>query len=234
MKAMSFTGLNEKVAEIVEKKFKNKNIKILVLGAGEGYLESILLKKGFKDITSVDYFTNFKLKEKCKFIRLDLNLENFAEIIKKQSRKEYDVILAVEVIEHLFSPFNFLKNIKELLSNKGIAIITTPNIHSSLSRIHTLLFGYPLLFLTDPSIGDHISPIFHNVFILYLNTLNLNLIKVIHYGSPIDYIKNYQTHSFKSYFYKLILLINYIILSPLVIYNRELGNGIITIYIITK
>ena len=84
MKAMSFTGLNEKVAEIVEKKFKNKNIKILVLGAGEGYLESILLKKGFKDITSVDYFTNFKLNEKCKFIRLDLNLENFAEIIKKQ------------------------------------------------------------------------------------------------------------------------------------------------------
>ena len=40
MKAMSFTGLNEKVAEIVEK-IKNKNIKILVLGAGEGYLESI-------------------------------------------------------------------------------------------------------------------------------------------------------------------------------------------------
>ena len=57
----------------------------------------------------MDYFTDFKLKDKCKFIKLDLNLENFAEIIKKQSHKEYDVILAVEVIEHLFNPFNFLK-----------------------------------------------------------------------------------------------------------------------------
>jgi len=234
MKAMAFEGLNEEVAEIVEKKFKNKNIKILVLGAGEGYLENILLRKGFKDITSVDYFTDFKLKDKCKFIKLDLNLENFAEIIKKQSHKEYDVILAVEVIEHLFNPFNFLKNIRELLSDKGIAIITTPNVHSSLSRIHTLILGYPFTFTDDPQIGGHISPILHNAFKLYLNILNLNLVEVKYYGSFFYYIKNYPIYSFKSYLYKLILLVSYIILSPLtIIYNHKLSDKN-TIYIVSK
>ncbi len=70
---MALKGLNDKVLNILKKYKIPKNAKILVLGCGQGVIEQKLLKEEYYDITSVDYFTDFKLKDKCKFIKFCRN-----------------------------------------------------------------------------------------------------------------------------------------------------------------
>src|SRR5712692_7395449 len=55
----------------------------------------------------------------------------------------YDLVFAVEVIEHVESPINFLflRNIAQLLAPEGVAIITTPNLDSLPARAKFLLAG---------------------------------------------------------------------------------------------
>jgi 2-polyprenyl-3-methyl-5-hydroxy-6-metoxy-1,4-benzoquinol methylase len=51
-----------------------------------------------------------------------------------QDHKEFDVIIAREVIEHLESPSNFFRFILERLKEGGFLIITTPNYRVGLSQ----------------------------------------------------------------------------------------------------
>src|SRR5260370_23953068 len=53
----------------------------------------------------------------------------------------FDLVFAVEVIEHVESPINFLRNIAQLLAPEGVAIITTPNVDSLPARAKFLLAG---------------------------------------------------------------------------------------------
>lgn len=47
---------------------------------------------------------------------------------------EYDVVVMVDVIEHLFSPVEMLLKIRAALKNDGILYISTPNVNSFFSR----------------------------------------------------------------------------------------------------
>lgn len=47
----------------------------------------------------------------------------------------FDTVIAGELIEHLESPEKFVKECRRVLKPNGIAIITTPNIHSLINRI---------------------------------------------------------------------------------------------------
>jgi SAM-dependent methyltransferase len=231
---MAIKGLNNKILDIIKKYKLPKNARILVLGCGRGAIEQKLLKQGYYNITSVDYFTDFELKNKCKFIKLDLNLENFAQIIKEKSHEEYDIIIAVEVIEHLFNPYNFLKNIRGLLSEKGLVIISTPNTHSFLSRVDYLITGYPTFFIAEPELGGHVSPIFHKIFKSYLDLLNLKILEHTFHGSFLIYLKSYKIYSFRSIIYLLMLSLLYYLLQPLMLINRKISKDTNSIYIITK
>ena len=53
--------------------------------------------------------------------------------------KEYDVIIAGEVIEHLFNMGNFLENTRNALKNEGMLIITTPNARSLTYHFNRIL-----------------------------------------------------------------------------------------------
>lgn len=52
----------------------------------------------------------------------------------------FDIVIAGEVIEHLYDTDNFLKEITRILKSGGHLIITTPNLASLLNRMF-LLFG---------------------------------------------------------------------------------------------
>lgn len=53
----------------------------------------------------------------------------------------FDVVIAGEVIEHLFKPDVFLKNIQHILAPAGSLIITTPNFLVFSNRVR-MLFGH--------------------------------------------------------------------------------------------
>lgn len=55
--------------------------------------------------------------------------------------KTFDMICAIELIEHLEKPKVFLKEAKRILKNNGTLLLTCPNIASFRSRLMFLLFG---------------------------------------------------------------------------------------------
>jgi len=90
------------------------------------------------------------------FLTQDLNDRNFAKPVGPAS---FDLIVAVEVIEHVESPINFLRNVAQLLTPRGRAVITTPNVDSLPARLR-FLFGGKIRMMDEFSDPTHISPIF--------------------------------------------------------------------------
>jgi hypothetical protein len=105
-------------------------------------------------------------------MRLDLNEPGFATQLG-----QFDLVTAVEVVEHLESPIGFLRGVRELLTDDGVAILTTPNVDSLPARGKLLTKGVLRMFDThgDPT---HISPIFWDLLVRqYLPAARLHLIE---------------------------------------------------------
>jgi SAM-dependent methyltransferase len=138
---------------------KDRDARILDVGAGEGYFCDLLKGKGYRRVEACDYLPdNFKVQE-VPFHQADLNR---AIPLPDSS---VDVVVSIEVLEHLENHFCFMREILRVLRPGGIAVLTTPNILSITSRWHFFLYGYtdcaprPL----DPSRAEyfmqHINPI---------------------------------------------------------------------------
>lgn len=117
----------DKIKKIVSLLPKNAH-QILDIGFGQGYFEEVVVKKR-KDIniTGIDISSSAvrraNRKFKGKYIQGDLR-----KIKKNFTKDSFDVILAIEVIEHI-SPkniFNFFFDANYLLKPNGRLIISTP------------------------------------------------------------------------------------------------------------
>ena len=88
--------------------------------------------------------------------KIDLN-NNFSKLINKK----FDIITAIEVIEHLENPRHFLRECNKLLNLSGKLLITTPNIESIPGRIKFLIKGNFRFFDEDIRFNEpsHITPI---------------------------------------------------------------------------
>lgn len=130
------------------------DIDVLDLGAGEGAFTQRLLDRGY-NVTAVELDqTRFNLP--VEHHSFDLN-DNFSGKFDRQ----FDLVVAMEIIEHLFNPRHFISNCLALLNPGGFLLLTTPNVESWFSRIRFLRAGRFLWFEEDDykSYG-HITPIF--------------------------------------------------------------------------
>lgn len=199
------------------------------MGSGTGAFDKRLLDNNYKNITSCDIDkNNYKLKEGTTFIKIDLN-SNFS----KKINDTFDMIICLEIIEHLHNTFKFIKQCKTLLNTNGKLIISTPNIHNTISRINFLLFGYPSLFIHKPSNFGHLTPIFDSVLKHYCTENKLKVKKRI---GIINFYKKIHFDNLKLFAYDLILVLLSISLYPLIyagsFYKKDIVKGIISIYII--
>lgn len=84
-----------------------------------------------------------------------VNLDNYSgEVFGK-----FELITAIELIEHLESPGNLIRLLKNNLATDGMIIISTPNIHSVPARLRFLLKGR-LGYFDDQSDPTHIYPVY--------------------------------------------------------------------------
>lgn len=145
--------LHEYIWEYIKNNFK-KDINIIILWSWSWALDSRLYDLWYCNITSVDINKDWYLykNEKINFLNIDLN-KTFSNLIYGK----YDLVLSVEIIEHIYSPFNFLKESHKLLTSNWYLFITTPNIHSDKSRLNHLLFWFPKSFYWTPEWDAHIS-----------------------------------------------------------------------------
>jgi len=59
---------------------------------------------------------------------------------------KYDIVLAVEIIEHLENPFHFIRSLKRHLKPGGVILLSTPNTDSMYDRLWHLYAGYSYYF----------------------------------------------------------------------------------------
>lgn len=211
-----------------------RSSKILILWSGTWAFDNVLLKEWFTNIYSCDYYTNNLVADKVRFSKLDFNKNNFGEELIKETQWKFDIIISIEIIEHLYSSYNFLANTQQLLNTNWVLILSTPNMHSFLSRIDNLITWYPTFFIQKPWIGDHVNPIFDNILEHYCDLLKLQIHKKYSFGSIRTYLKTYQKESFRSYIYIFVLITLYYILQIFMIINRKHNSKIVSIYKIMK
>ncbi len=129
-------------AELLEhlKQFKDMKLECLDIACGKGaFTQQVIdLSKNFI-IDCNDLDQDNKSNGYRSFFNIDLNT-------KFDFKKTYDFIFAVEIIEHLENPFQFIKQMKIHLKPGGIIFLSTPNVNSFFDRIHYFFTGYPYYF----------------------------------------------------------------------------------------
>ncbi len=127
------------------KKKRRKKFRLLDIGCGRN--TELFFRKKSEDIYyGCDFFYNTK-KSLKNYISIDLNEESLS---LKFKNKKFDVIFCGEVIEHLFSPDKLIDEIKELMDENSILILSTPNLGYYLNRL-MLFFGVSPFFLENSS-----------------------------------------------------------------------------------
>jgi len=107
----------------VVRKYTNKESKILELGCTYGYLFKHL--KGYKNLFGIDISKHAinvakTLNQKAIFETQDVQDLKFP-------KNNFDLILAIDVLEHLPNPKKGIQEISKVLKPNGILIISTPN-----------------------------------------------------------------------------------------------------------
>jgi 2-polyprenyl-3-methyl-5-hydroxy-6-metoxy-1,4-benzoquinol methylase len=148
-------GTHERVVETALR-YATPGVRALDLGAGSGALAERLLTVGFQ-VISADISNCFELE--TEFVEIDFNDPKFDERLPHG----FGLITSVEVIEHLENPTAFLRSIARLLSPRGIAILTTPNIENVPARIKFLIGGK--VRAMDMNAPEHIMPIHFDLFV---------------------------------------------------------------------
>jgi 2-polyprenyl-3-methyl-5-hydroxy-6-metoxy-1,4-benzoquinol methylase len=150
-------GLHEFVVANAIARHARAGTRAVDLGAGPGAICERLDSLGC-EIVAVDRDPSI-YQGKHTFVAQDLNRPDFASHIGVAS---FDLVVAVEVIEHVESPINFLRNIAQLLATDGVAVVTTPNVDSLPARLKFLLTG-KIRIMDEVSDPTHVSPIFSDL-----------------------------------------------------------------------
>jgi len=108
---------------------------VLDLACNEGTITDLIRRKG-NEVVGLDMSINalsLARKKNLELTRASANHLPFSD-------STFDIVMAGEIIEHIFDTGGFLNEIRRVLKPEGELIITTPNIASLTNRIR-LVFG---------------------------------------------------------------------------------------------
>jgi 2-polyprenyl-3-methyl-5-hydroxy-6-metoxy-1,4-benzoquinol methylase/Zn ribbon nucleic-acid-binding protein len=139
------------------KKYNFKKPSLVDVGAGFGTFCDLVKKTGFfSRVLAIEPSEEGYLN--CKKNKIN-SINDVIENVKFKRKDKFNIITNFEVIEHLFSPRDFLLNIKKNLKSKGLVMFSCPNGD-----------GFDVKFL-----GKKSNTIDHE----HLNYFNTNSIKIL-------------------------------------------------------
>ncbi len=138
-----FSPITKKRFEQILDGFKpyRESGKLLEIGAGEGYFSQTALERNW-DVHATE------MNEACldKLRSLDVKTVDL-DLSKIEDENLFDVIVCIEVIEHVTDLQSYISNFYRLLRPGGIVYITTPNynsIHRFRLKASYDIFDYPV------------------------------------------------------------------------------------------
>lgn len=165
-------GLHDFLLTRVLPAYARPGARAVDLGAGSGALAQRLKALGLR-VEAVELCRE-EFRADVPLTVLDLNRSDFASAL---GEGQFELVTAVEVIEHLESPLSFLRNVRRLLAPGGRAVVTTPNVDSAAARVKFLLTG-KLRMMDERGDTTHLSPIFLDLLVRqYLPRAGLGLIR---------------------------------------------------------
>jgi 2-polyprenyl-3-methyl-5-hydroxy-6-metoxy-1,4-benzoquinol methylase len=151
-------GLHEFVVQRVLQRYVVAGTHAADLGSGPGAMAERLRGLGC-DVLAVDRDSS-GFEAQVPHVTSDFNQPDFASTI---GNRNFSIVTAIEVIEHVENPIGFLQNVGRLLAPKGIAVITTPNVDSLPARAKFLFTG-KIRTMDERGEPTHITPIFLDLF----------------------------------------------------------------------
>jgi 2-polyprenyl-3-methyl-5-hydroxy-6-metoxy-1,4-benzoquinol methylase len=128
--------------------------RVLDLGSGAGAWAQRLHDAAY-DVTACD----LELPPQAfpfSYLKLDLQ-RNFSESFSPES---FDAVSMLEVIEHVENPRHVIRQIRPLLRNGGILLLSTPNASGLYSRVRFFFTGKMSMFTDEAYVASgHITPL---------------------------------------------------------------------------
>ena len=154
LKIHAIASLHEQCMAQIKALGLPRSAKVLDLGAGEGAFSQRLVDAGLQVNAAEMDPGRFRLDVPCQNINLNQDFHD-------KWNEKFDLVVAIEIIEHLHGPRHFIRNCLQALNSNGFLLLTSPNTESWLSRIRFLRDGHFLWFdETDYTSYGHLTPIF--------------------------------------------------------------------------
>ncbi len=166
IKPASHLTTNKRVFDLIVQDYELGN-RILDVGAGRGFMAqqigNYIREKGGKPdelLCACDLFPEY-----FEYTAIPCEKLHFVTSLPYQSNS-FDFLYAIEVIEHLRNPYDFIKETFRIIRPGGKVILTTPNILNVPSRVSFLTKGFFMLFppvsydeKNAGSLSGHIMPL---------------------------------------------------------------------------
>jgi len=130
------------------------NSSIFELGCGNGSNAAYLASKGY-GVVGVDPSSSGIAIAKDNFPECRLEIGSADDDLSGRFGK-FDVVLSLEVIEHVYSPVRYVEAVRNLLNPDGIAIISTPY-HGYIKNLALAMSGKMDAHFTALWEGGHIK-----------------------------------------------------------------------------
>lgn len=166
----------EYIKSVIHNHFKNsEDLKLLDVGCGGG-LASVQMHKLGLNVTGLDANAhNINAAQSyAKRNNLDINYLNITVEEHIKSGNKYDIIICLEVIEHVANPKEFVANISKLLKNGGVIIFSTIN-RTKKAYIFAIIMAEYILKWIPKETHDYSKFIKPSEFVHMLKDTNLNL-----------------------------------------------------------
>lgn len=112
---------------------KKTNFSLLEIGTGSGFLMTFLEKKyPLSNLKGLEYDPRLVELTQKKLTRTEIiqgNAEDFS------FEEKFDMIVSLQVIEHLYHPKSMLDCVRKSLKENGIFILTTPNLGCTSEKV---------------------------------------------------------------------------------------------------
>ncbi len=153
------SGLHDFVGYNVLAQLVRPGLKAADLGSGPGAMAARLAGMGC-DVLAAD-LSKDDFAAELPHVTVDFNQADFASLL---GPRQFGLVTAIEVIEHVESPIGFLRNIGRMLAPGGMAVLTTPNVDSLPARFKFFVSG-KIRTMDEHGDPTHISPIFFDLLL---------------------------------------------------------------------